>query len=128
MELTEKTDDLRGFFFIQTRAEKDFDPLDFQMFEGGIHERNVGTHDDARTYFETVFVSGQEDITGRDPRNPGRATKTVKYLYHDQQFSTFPNWNICNAILICSSDLPINGEYYPVFQTRDGFLTHYKEP
>ena len=56
-----------------------------------------------------------------------KAKKTVKYLYHNQQFSAFPNWNICNAILICSSDLPINGEYYPVFQTRDVFLTHYNE-
>ena len=74
-----------------------------------------------------MFVSGEENITGRDPKNT-KAKKTVKYLYHDQQFSTFPNWNICNAILICSGDLPINGEYYPVFQTRDGFLTHYKEP
>ena len=64
---------------------------------------------------------------GRDPAALP-ATKEVKYLYHDQQFSTFPNWNICNAILICSSDLPINSEYYPVFQTRDGFLTHYNEP
>ena len=39
------------------------------MFEGGIYERNIGTHDDARTYFETVFVSGEEGITGRDTRS-----------------------------------------------------------
>ena len=32
-----------------------------------------------QTYFETVFVSGEEDITGRNLRNL-REKKTIKYF------------------------------------------------
>ena len=127
MKVTESEDKLKGFYFIETYAERDLDVTEVFNFVGGIYE-SLNTHlPERRSYFGTVFVSGQEIISGRDPDDPD-TQKDVKYYYHDQQFSTFPNWNICNAILICSGDLPINGEYYPVFQTRDGFLTHYNEP
>ena len=38
---TDKT--LRGFYLLQTRAEKDFNPVDFAMSEEGIYGRNMGT-------------------------------------------------------------------------------------
>ena len=34
------------------------------------------------------------------------------------------NWNICNAILITSSSLPVQPEYYPI-HTADGDLIHH---
>ena len=119
---TESREDLRGFYFLQTHAERDLTPDEQFYFIGGIYEGSHPTDIVRRTYFETVFISGEEIITGRDPTDPEKI-KSVKYLYHNQQFSTFPNWNICNAILICSSDLPINGEYYPCVPDK-GWVSH----
>ena len=41
-----------------------------------------------------------------------------------QENSTVGNWNICNAILITSSSLPVQPEYYPI-HTADGDLIHH---
>lgn len=49
------------------------------------------------------------------------------YYAFKQQYSTLCNWNACKAILICSSSFPIKPEYYPT-NTKNIFLTHYKEP
>lgn len=50
----------------------------------------------------------------------------IRYYYYNQQYSTLTEWNICSALLICSEDFPIKGEYYPVCP-KNGFLTHYNE-
>lgn len=52
---------------------------------------------------------------------------TFNYYVFKQQYSTLCNWNACKAILICSSSFPIKPEYYPT-NTKNIFLTHYKEP
>ena len=41
-----------------------------------------------------------------------------------QEYPTVVNWNICNAILITSSSLPVQPEYYPI-HTADGDLIHH---
>ena len=41
-----------------------------------------------------------------------------------QEYSTVGNWNICNAILITSSSLPVQPEYYPM-HSHDGDLIHH---
>ena len=48
------------------------------------------------------------------------------YSYINQQYSTLANWNVCKAILICSSSFPIKPEYYPTLK-RNLYLTHYKD-
>lgn len=48
------------------------------------------------------------------------------YSYINQQYSTLANWNVCKAILICSSSFPIKPEYYPSLK-RNLYLTHYKD-
>ena len=45
-------------------------------------------------------------------------------FYLTQEYSTVGNWNICNAILITSSSLPVQPEYYPV-HSHDGDLIHH---
>lgn len=52
--------------------------------------------------------------------------KTKKYQVLIQQYSTLANWNVCKALLICSSSFPIKPEYYPTLK-KNMFLTHYKE-
>lgn len=49
-----------------------------------------------------------------------------KYYIFKQQYSTLANWNICKAILICSSSFPIKPEFYPTLK-RNLYLTHYRE-
>lgn len=48
------------------------------------------------------------------------------YYVIKQQYSTLANWNICKAILICSSSFPIKPEFYPTLK-RNLYLTHYRE-
>ena len=43
--------------------------------------------------------------------------------YIQQEYSTVTSWNICNAILITSSSLPVQPEYYPI-HSADGDLVH----
>ena len=45
-------------------------------------------------------------------------------FYLTQEYPTVGNWNICNAILITSSSLPVQPEYYPI-HTADGDLIHH---
>ena len=45
-------------------------------------------------------------------------------FYLSQEYPTVGNWNICNAILITSSSLPVQPEYYPI-HTADGELVHH---
>ena len=52
--------------------------------------------------------------------------RRVYYYIFKQQYSTLANWNVCKAILICSSSFPIKAEYYPT-NKKNIFLTHYKE-
>ena len=50
----------------------------------------------------------------------------MTYYVYKQQYSSLCNWNMCKAILICSSSFPIKAEYYPT-NKKNIFLTHYKE-
>ena len=43
--------------------------------------------------------------------------------YIQQEYTTVTSWNICNAILITSTSLPVQPEYYPV-HNADGDLVH----
>lgn len=78
--------------------------------------RNIGS------YLKTNIV-GACNISYKHANNdePARSYCCVK-----QQYSTLSNWNICKAILICSSSFPIKPEYYPSLK-RNLYLTHYKD-
>ena len=39
-------------------------------------------------------------------------------MFQYQEYPTIGNWNICNAILITSSSLPVQSEYYPHSHSR----------
>ena len=41
----------------------------------------------------------------------------------EQEYSTATLWDICNAILITSTSLPVQPEYYPI-HSADGDLVH----
>ena len=77
-----------------------------------------------------LFSPNLEEFIGkgfRIKRWPGN-----NYFYLDpeiaaiqyQEYPTVGNWNICNAILITSSSLPVQPEYYPI-HTADGDLIHH---
>ena len=79
-----------------------------------------------RAYFETVFISGEEIITGRDPTDPEK-TKSVKYLYHNQQFSTFPTGT--SATQSTSAAATYQSMVSITLCSRQGMgFTHYNEP
>ena len=44
----------------------------------------------------------------------------------EQEYSTATLWDICNAILITSTSLPVQPEYYPI-HSADGDLVHTHE-
>ena len=46
-----------------------------------------------------------------------------KQTYIQQEYSTVTSWNICNAILITSTSLPVQPEFYPI-HSADGDLVH----
>lgn len=64
-------------------------------------------------YIELSFTHGADEISR-------------KYIVCQQQYSTLANWNVCKAILICSSSFPIKPEFYPTLK-RNLYLTHYRE-
>ena len=72
---------------------------------------------------DTYVINKHYDATALDPAIDVSCT----YYVFKQQYSTLCNWNACKAILICSSSFPIKAEYYPT-NTKNIFLTHYKEP
>ena len=79
------------------------------------HTRDIGT------YLELGFGNLTRFSQTWDNEVCNRYYYTIK-----QQYSTLSNWNICKAILICSSSFPIKPEYYPSLK-RNLYLTHYKD-
>lgn len=79
------------------------------------HTRDIGT------YLELGHGQPKEFLADWDGEECRRWYVTVK-----QQYSTLANWNVCKAILICSSSFPIKPEYYPSLK-RNLYLTHYKD-
>ena len=41
-----------------------------------------------------------------------------KQTYVQQEYTTVTSWNICNAILITSTSLPVQPEFYPIPSTQ----------
>ena len=78
-----------------------------------------GVIDDELNYVETECDS--EYVVEQ-----GANEVTIRYYVFKQQYSSLCNWNVCKAILICSSSFPIKAEYYPT-NKKNIFLTHYKE-
>lgn len=87
-----------------------------QYFDRTGHIRNE------TDYIQSMSSSYVALTTNREGQNQDT---TRYYLKFEQQYSTLSNWNICKAILICSSSFPIKPEFYPTLK-RNNFLTHYK--
>lgn len=75
---------------------------------------------------EADYIRATEEYSGQQIVRGGAAINTIRYYYRfNQQYSTLCNWNVCKAILICSSSFPIKPEFYPTLK-KNNYLTHYK--
>lgn len=75
---------------------------------------------------EPDYIRTAEEYSGQTMSREGQNQSTTRYYYRfSQQYSTLCNWNVCKAILICSSSFPIKPEFYPTLK-KNNYLTHYK--
>lgn len=86
--------------------------------------RNFILKDDNITYNTNVFanpnVSGE---TSTAIETELSSKSAYSYNTVSNQFPVTQTWNACKLILICSSSLPVRGEYIPVSE-NDGLLIH----